>query len=53
MVVRGNSGAVGYDLSLEEYVIIVGKSVMKMELAVSIPLGTYAWITLHLGLAVK
>ena len=55
LLVRGSAGAVGYDLCAASSCIIPspGKEIVETGLAVSLPIGTYAWIAPRSGLAVK
>lgn len=52
---RGSSGAAGYDLSsaYDDVVPARGKAIIKTDLSIAIPSGTYARIAPRSGLAVK
>ena len=52
---RGSAGAVGYDLCATSNCAIPsrGKGTVEIGLAVSLPLGTYAWIAPHSRLAIR
>ena len=52
---RGSAGAAGYDICVASSCVIHsrGKGTVETSLAVSLPLGTYARIAPHSGLAAK
>lgn len=52
---RASAGAAGYDLCSAEHIVIPagGKGVVKTDLAIACPPGTYARIAPRSGLAVK